>query len=200
MSTDIYCDLGMHLYCDHARAEASEATSEAPQIDADELADDDGHIVPTRGRGRPIKTEGFKDLISTGRKRAAKLYAIQPGQVCEWAWKKNCGGGVKPVTGCSGRKATNIHHGPDKSVLNNRPDNVSVICPYCHNLWHDRNDSYYGGERPVNGEEWLPVEKYSTLDKIEDAEYVEVVRHETSMERPIDLEETDLRWNSKEKL
>lgn len=99
----------------------------------------------------------YKDAISTGRKRAAALYPIGVGQVCEWAWRKDCGGGIIPVFGCTGRPATNIHHGPDKSTLNNARENISVICTFCHNRWHAANDKFYPQPRPVNGEEWLPI-------------------------------------------
>lgn len=99
----------------------------------------------------------YKDAISTGRKRAAELYPIAVGQVCEWAWSKDCGGGVQPITGCTGRPATNIHHGPDKSTLSNERDNISIICTFCHNRWHTANDKFYIEPRPENGRTWLPV-------------------------------------------
>ena len=98
----------------------------------------------------------YKDAISTGRKRAAELYPIATGQVCAWAWHKNCGGGIEPITGCTGRPATNIHHGPDKSTFANEASNISVICTFCHNRWHVANDKYYSEPRPANGETWLP--------------------------------------------
>jgi hypothetical protein len=97
-----------------------------------------------------------RDPISAGRKRAAVMYAISPGQVCEWAWYKNCGGGIEPIVGCTGRPASNIHHGPDKSTLNNERDNISVICTFCHNRWHVLNDKYYNEPRPVDNRAWLP--------------------------------------------
>ena len=59
--------------------------------------------------------------------------------------------------GCTGRPATNIHHGPDKSTLNNERENISIICTFCHNRWHAANDKFYPQPRPVNGEMWLPV-------------------------------------------
>ena len=99
----------------------------------------------------------YKDAISTGRKRAAALYPIAVGQICEWAWKKQCGGGIVPIYGCTGRPASNIHHGPDKSTLNNERENISVICAFCHGRWHVANDKFYPQPRPINGEEWLPI-------------------------------------------
>jgi hypothetical protein len=101
----------------------------------------------------------LRDPISAGRKRAAVMYAISPGQVCEWAWSKNCGGGVEPIVGCTGRPASNIHHGPDKSTLNNERDNISVICTFCHNRWHVLNDKYYIEPRPADNSEWLPTKQ-----------------------------------------
>jgi len=106
------------------------------------------------------------DPVSTGRKRAALLYAFPEGTICEWAWHENCGGGGIPTLGCSGRLATNIHHGPDKSTLNNRPDNVSVICSYCHNLWHGSNDTLYVPfERPKENGTWLPPKHFPLSDR-----------------------------------
>jgi hypothetical protein len=99
----------------------------------------------------------LRDPVSAGRKRAAVMYAIKAGQVCEWAWSKNCGGGIEPIVGCTGRPASNIHHGPDKSTLNNVPDNISVICTFCHNRWHVANDKYYNEPRPPENNEWLPI-------------------------------------------
>jgi hypothetical protein len=107
--------------------------------------------------GEELSTERvYKDAVSTGRKRAADLYPISVGQVCAWAWSKKCGGGVEPITGCTGRPATNIHHGPDKSTFSNEASNISVICTFCHNRYHIANDKYYTEPRPENGASWLP--------------------------------------------
>lgn len=119
--------------------EAHEALTEAP--------DDDP--------AKPDKT--YKDARSTGRKRAAKLYPIEVGRVCDWAWHKLCGGGVFPIVGCTGRPATHIHHGPDKSTFTNTPDNISRICSYCHNRWHAANNPTYPEGRPDQGTPWLPL-------------------------------------------
>lgn len=112
----------------------------------------------------------YKDARSTGRKRAAKLYPIEVGQVCDWAWSKQCGGGISPIVGCTGRPAEHIHHGPDKSTFNNDPSNISRVCTYCHNRWHAANDPFYDKSRPDNGEPYLPIVPdgktlYSTEDK-----------------------------------
>lgn len=99
----------------------------------------------------------FKDPISTGRKRAAVMYPLSPGQVCDWAWRKVCGGGIEPITGCTGRPAVHIHHGPDKSTFANDRSNISLICNFCHNRWHVANDKYYHEPRPADNSEWLPL-------------------------------------------
>lgn len=133
----------------------------------------------------------YKDPISTGRKRAAVLYPLKAGMVCEWAYRKNCGGGISPIIGCSGRPATHIHHGPDKSTLNNERDNISLVCNFCHNRWHVANDPYYPEPRPVDNSEWLPTggrqklpEKavVHKLDEMIKADKVEILMHEMSIE------------------
>jgi hypothetical protein len=90
----------------------------------------------------------YADPISTGRKEAVKKFPIKPGMVCEWAWLKNAGGGVKPIIGCPGHPAEAVHHGPDKNTMCNIEGNVHRICAECHNRWHATNDPFYG-ERPT---------------------------------------------------
>ena len=97
----------------------------------------------------------YKDPISTGRKRAAEMYPIHPGMVCEWAGLRNAGGGVVPIVGCVGRPASDRHHGPDKNTMNNAPSNMHRICDYCHNTWHAVNDPHYG-ERPEHTQPFIP--------------------------------------------
>lgn len=82
----------------------------------------------------------LKDPLSTGRKRAVKVRTISPGDSCDWRLRKNCGGGKNPVTGCLDGVAKHIHHGPDKSTLNNEPNNLHKLCNNCHNRWHNAND------------------------------------------------------------
>lgn len=178
MSKCLYCPQQLHFMCGDGECCCGGETTELPDLNLEETT------TGKRPRGRPMKTEGFTDLLSTGRKRAAKLYAIQPGQICDWAWKKNCGGGVEPIVGCSGRLARDIHHGPDKSVLNNSPDNISVICSFCHNLYHWRNDQYYMGERPKDGSAWTPVgDIIHALSEIEDATKEEILLFEKELGR-----------------
>lgn len=110
---------------------------------------------------------GYSDPSSTGRKRVAKMYPIPAGYVCEWARKKNCGGGIVPIIGCLGNPATDLHHGPDKNTLNNEKvtagiginENVHLICSSCHNAWHAANDPFYPPYDRVAQQEqpWLPL-------------------------------------------
>lgn len=109
----------------------------------------------------------FEDVKSTGRKRVAEMYPITPGQVCDWARLKNCGGGVRPIVGCMGNPATDLHHGPDKNTLNNEKgsrgvgvqENVHAVCAFCHNLWHGLNDPFYPPYDRQNDQTkpWLPL-------------------------------------------
>lgn len=97
----------------------------------------------------------YKDPISTGRKRAAEMYPITTGMVCEWAGLKRAGGGVTPIIGCVGRPASDRHHGPDKNTMNNMQGNLHRICDHCHNTWHALNDPAYG-ERPEHTQPFIP--------------------------------------------
>jgi hypothetical protein len=133
----------------------SDIVSDKPVLD--KPVPQDTYDADRRSPGRPKKTEGFADQLSTGRRRAGREIAILPGTICEWAWKSNVGGGVDPLEyGCTGREAENIHHGPDKSTLNNDLSNVSRVCSHCHNRWHGRNNKYYHKPRPADGLPWLP--------------------------------------------
>lgn len=105
----------------------------------------------------------YKDPVSTGRKRAAEMYPIDPGMVCEWANLRYAGGGVVPIVGCVGRPATDRHHGPDKNTMNNAPGNVHRICSFCHNTWHGVNDPHYG-ERPEHTKPFIPAGQYKLHD------------------------------------
>jgi hypothetical protein len=111
-----------------------------------------------------VEPKEMKDPVSTGRKRAAVMYPIKPGQVCEWAFRKNCGGGPIRIIGCAGRPAVNLHHGIDKSTLNNDRENMSIICTYCHNRFHAANDKFWVEPRPKDNGTWLPdpvlIEKF----------------------------------------
>lgn len=144
--------------------------------------------------GRPPKDDSeLGDPISAGRKRAAVVVpASKLGGRCEWAGLKYAGGGPKPIIGCIGRNATDRHHGPDKSTLNNsRPDdglefyNLHVICAFCHNAWHAANDRFYGengkDDRPADNSEWIPTIEFRQHDPVTRASREELMM--TEMER-----------------
>jgi hypothetical protein len=126
---------------------------------------DDGVFAEsdTTRRGPVKNAEDMKDPISTGRKRAAIAKPILEGMVCEWAYLKFAGGGVEPIIGCNNNKASHIHHGPDKDVLNNDDSNLHRICAFCHNRWHSKNDQFYG-ERPIPGSPFVPLPPFNNLE------------------------------------
>lgn len=115
---------------------------------------DSGYIHPDAWpSSRDIDTfVGVANAQSTGYKRATKMYKGLYGNVCEWANLAAAGGGVVPIVGCMGNKATDLHHGPDKNTFNNAKqsvgvgdsENVHLICSFCHNAWHGVNDEFYG--------------------------------------------------------
>lgn len=185
----IYCAADIHLYCGDDNSCCC-AGKENLSLNLSPTGDDDYSVTSQKKRGPKFLTEGFKDALSAGRKRAARMYPIAEGQLCEWSFKKNCGGGIVPVMGCSGRLATNIHHGPDKSVLNNERDNISIICAFCHNLWHAKNDEHYIEPRPADGREWLPLKNEEltihALSDMEQATLEEIILHEIKLDRQLD--------------
>lgn len=133
-------------------------------------------------RGGPTKEDDeVTDVESTGRKRAAIAYPIEVGKtVCEWKGLKFAGGGINPIIGCHGNLASDRHHGPDKSTLNNSAGNVHRICATDHNRWHTKNDEYYG-DRPPNGQPFLPREgTYKEHDSETKATLKEILNNEVS--------------------
>lgn len=125
------------------------------QVDAgfDTKEIDNGYISHDQGFTKSLSE--YTDPISTGRKKAAQLYPIAVGMVCEWAGLAKAGGGVAPIVGCIGRAASDRHHGPDKNTMNNAPANLHRICDHCHNTWHALNDPAYG-ERPEHTKPFIP--------------------------------------------
>lgn len=124
------------------------------------------------GIGRPVSDpKDIGDITSTGRKRAAMLYPIMEGMLCEWSGLKFAGGGVEPIIGCDGHTLTadkgptkgDRHHGPDKNTISNDPGNVHRICSSCHNRWHARNNEFYG-PRPPADQQYLPVVPFELHD------------------------------------
>ena len=97
---------------------------------------------------RAKRSANLKDQQSTGRKRAARLFPLDPESPCEWAGSSNCGGGTNPITGCLSGKQQARHHGPIKDTTINDEGNVHRICHYCHNRWHAKNDVGYDWNQP----------------------------------------------------
>lgn len=110
--------------------------SDNPEIDSEEEEEE----IERRTYG---DDSALRDQQSTGRKRAARYYPLDPAALCEWAMKKNAGGGKFPITGCVANLQQARHHGPDKNTLNNDKGNVHRICHTCHNRWHTLNDPDY---------------------------------------------------------
>lgn len=101
--------------------------------------------------GRPqLGDDEVTDVLSTGRKRAAKLYGhlMDKTLPCEWRGKKNVGGGI-PIYGCINGFRQDIHHGPDKTTTNNSRSNVHLICKKCHKRWHMVNDPVYDKDKYI---------------------------------------------------
>ena len=112
--------------------------------------------------------------LTTGRKRAGRLAPILTGMICEWSQLRYAGGGIVPIVGCNGNVLAKVkrgadlpegtdsrgelHHGPDKTTLNNGPLNLHRICSDCHHRWHALNDDFYPEDRPGPEEPWLPVD------------------------------------------
>lgn len=170
------------------RPKRAQSTSVGPDESADVPAGpqkgNSGYIHPDAWLGTAdIGT--LTDPLSTGRKRVVRMYPISGGQVCEWAGRKHCGGGPKPVIGCINNPATDQHHGPDKNTLNNQKvsrgigvgENVHIICSECHNAWHAANDPYYPDYDRVaqQAEPWLPHADFAWgPSESEPAEYDEL--------------------------
>lgn len=162
------CLAGLHEECYEAELSELDVSSIYCTITCCCANDTSGTVV-----AKEIILGGYKDndtvrdATSTGRKRAVKLKPIIEGMVCEWANLKYAGGGANPIVGCtgvilttekgSGDRTGNIHHGPDKSTLNNSDENLHRICGRCHNRWHTANDWLYPPERPANGAPFLPT-------------------------------------------
>lgn len=151
---------------------------------------DNVEVTKKESYGDATKTpDAITDVQSTGRKRAATLYPFTEGGICEWTGLKNAGGGVVTVIGCMGNIATDRHHGPDKNTLNNRRENVHLICSPCHNLWHAKNDKFYG-ERPPGTEPFIPLDgsDWSQHDSETKAETTELIKAQLGRKMPKKVE------------
>ena len=178
LTTDCLCIMGL-AGIHHVQTEDCLNVEDAvPVAQEPTMEEVDSIVKESRGRGRPPKEDHeLVDPVSAGRKRAAAKVKIKTGTKCEWAFLKYAGGGVKPIMGCTGYPASALHHGPDKSTLNNsRPEdvgageayNLHAICVWCHNRYHTANDKYYGdnggSDRPVDNSTWVPVIPYKEHD------------------------------------
>jgi len=165
-----YCNLEFHALCEFPD-DTEDCCCGGKGYEPDVIFAGD----PRRKKAR-LEGSMLRDPLSTGRHRAAiripeEYFATKPE--CAWARLAAAGGGVRPIVGCAGNIATDRHHGPDKSVLNNDDDllefgvNLHAICDNCHARWHAVNDKFYlppdwkkgDNARPENGAEWLPVGK-----------------------------------------
>lgn len=157
MANCLPCEVGYHQECANLYTDSVDLDADSIEVFFVCCCGDTQETVRTTRAHKA--DEELRDVESTGRKRAAQVKPILPGDICEWAWLKFAGGGVKPIIGCAGNPAQNIHHGPDKSTLNNDPDtNLHKICAECHNRWHTLNDKFYG-ERPPGGAAFLPLKE-----------------------------------------
>jgi hypothetical protein len=151
--TCLPCNADDHIMCWNAKIDKCccfdirEAASEFTNISNEKSA--------AGGYQKPA--DAITDVQSTGRKRAAVMYPIEEGMVCEWSQLRYAGGGVIPIIGCFNNPATDTHHGPDKNTLNNTPENVHRICADDHNRWHAINNQYYG-DRPPGTEPFIPLD------------------------------------------
>lgn len=135
----------------------------------------EGDVKPAAFQRALKNSADLKDQQSTGRKRAVVVIESEgrglDGSICEWAQLRFAGGGVTPIIGCAGtilretkdgdslpagESPRNVHHGPDKSTINNASGNLHVVCAHCHNRWHTLNDPHYGKNRPEAGKPFVP--------------------------------------------
>jgi hypothetical protein len=164
-------------------------------------------VAMGREIGRPVSApEDINDVLSAGRKRAAMLYPIFDGMICEWAGLKNAGGGVVPIIGCDNNKLSSkkggegelvqgdVHHGPDKNTLENSPGNAHRICAYCHHRWHAANDKFYG-KRPTRDDGKIDGTK--TFLPLPEHEWT---KHDPeTLATKDEIEENEIFWSTKNK-
>ena len=140
MSVCLSCARSYHDECDNYNWAANICCCNGAGVgDSNEPADSTGN----RDGMKWSKHDGnIVDSKSTGRKRAAKIYPLEPKDPCEWRGLRYAGGGRFPIYGCTEGLQQHRHHGPDLSTLNNQEGNVHRICTDCHNIWHTNNDAY----------------------------------------------------------
>lgn len=140
MTRCIRCRQGFTWECETGTCGDSSGSA----IDPDSSSSSNSDLPPdSKRKVNKHDDANLRDPQSTGRKRAAIEYPLDPMADCEWKMRKNCGGGKHPITGCLDGKQQARHHGPDKDTLNNDEGNVHRICHTCHNRWHTENDEGY---------------------------------------------------------
>jgi hypothetical protein len=148
--------------------------SEFPPISSQKETDPTNQ-EESRGVGRPRHE---KLSVEAGRRRAGLIAKIPKGYICEWARLEYAGGGIEPIIGCDGNTAEALHHGPDKSTINNEVGiNLHRICHNCHNRWHELNDSAYG-ERPVDNSTYEPVGDFLQHNRLDQVKRDVIVKSE----------------------
>jgi len=155
----------------------------------------------TRSPGRPkLSGAEMKNAVQAGRARAEDIAPITEGMMCEWAMLRFAGGGIEPIVGCEGNEATERHHGPNKSTLDNDPGiNLHRICSKCHNRWHYRNDEYYG-PRPDDNSAYFPSPEHGLAaphDRVTQASGADVVSSNGWWALPVAGRKPYRSWESK---
>lgn len=150
MAKCVACKLGWKWECRHkGECDSNDASEPVHGTDVGDLdsVSDSGSEDSEDDAGTEFRTykddSALRDQQSTGRKRAAKMFPLHETELCDWAMRKNVGGGNRPITGCLTNLQQARHHGPDKNTLNNEKGNVHRICHTCHNRWHTLNDDDY---------------------------------------------------------
>jgi hypothetical protein len=136
--------------------------------------------------GAPVKSDDqVTDVLSTGRKRAAKMYGdlMDKTLPCEWRGKKNVGGGIA-IFGCINGFRQDIHHGPDKTTTNNSRANVHLICKKCHKRWHTVNDPVYDRDKYL-------LTKHEPFDATHDELYAYELKWQSTPRSHITVNEDD---------
>lgn len=123
MSGCVACGRGFHRECGKCRGATNCHIAEGLKSDEE--------TISSSPKGSSRKKRELKDPASTGRKRAAELYPIEPDAPCEWRGLQNCGGGRRPIIGCYDGVQKHRHHGPVKNTTRNEEGNVHRICTAC---------------------------------------------------------------------